>query len=60
MFHLDTLQSPVWVFSMQISQILRGENILLLCYLKLKNYMAKIFLNSNLFYKIPDKMILKL
>lgn len=42
---------------MQISQVL-GENIFLLWYLKLKNYMAEISLRIHLFYKISNEMIL--
>lgn len=42
---------------MQIPQVL-VENIFLLWYLKLKNYMAEIAPRIHLFYKISDEMIL--
>lgn len=57
MRHLDKLQNIVWVFPCKFHKSWREIKCFLLCYLKLKNYMAEILLRNNLFYKIPDEMI---
>lgn len=58
MRHLDKLQNIVWVFPCIFLKSWREIRRFLLCYLKLENYTAEILLRNNLFYKIPDEMII--